>query len=213
MKILLDKIAKRYQDNWLFRDISYTFESGKKYAVLGANGSGKSTLLRMIAGMQQINSGTLTYILEEKQLPGEQLFRHISYCAPGMDLVEELSLAEFLQFHFTFKKIRQGFTVDSIIGLLDMKSARHKYLHEFSSGMKQRVKLAQAFFSDAAVLLLDEPCSNLDMEGVQLYQHWLERFTMHQLVIVASNDEREYPRIEHILNVKDYHTEGGKSRM
>ena len=58
--------------------------------------------------------------------------------------------------------------------------------------MKQRVKLAQAIFSDTPVLLLDEPCTNLDQQGVDQYTSWIDQYTKDRLVIVASNDVREY---------------------
>lgn len=204
MTISLNQVSKRYQKNWIFKGIDYTFEEGQQYAILGANGSGKSTLLRAVAGMQIINKGKISYNLQNKSIPAEQVYRHISYCAPGMDLIEELSLKEFLQFHFSFKKILPGYTIDQVIALTGMQNAAHKFIHEFSSGMKQRLKLAQAFFADTPVLLLDEPCSNLDLAGVDMYGQWLRDYTAARLVIVASNDEREYEGIDRLISVADY---------
>jgi len=205
MTILLNQVGKRYQRHWIFKGISYTFEAGRKYAILGANGSGKSTLLRIAGGMQQCSTGTLTYSHpSHTSVPAEQVYRHVSYCAPGMDMVEELSLTEFLTFHFTFKKILPGHSVASVIGLMGLSHAGNKFLHEFSSGMKQRVKLAQAFFSDSSLLLLDEPCSNLDLQGVAMYQQWLEAYSKDRTVIIASNDEREYTGITATISMQDY---------
>lgn len=204
MTISLSQVGKRYQSHWIFKGIDYTFEAGQQYAILGANGSGKSTLLRSVAGMQNINKGKIEYTLSGKKVTSEQIYRYISYCAPGMDLIEELSLKEFLQFHFSFKKILPGYTVDQVIALMGMQVSSHKFIHEFSSGMKQRVKLAQAFFSQTPVLLLDEPCSNLDTAGVDMYLLWLKNYTADRLVIVASNDEREYEGINRLITVADY---------
>ncbi len=206
MKISLDKVGKRYQSNWLFRNISFHFESGNRYALLGANGSGKSTLLRLIAGMQHANTGTISYEHRQKPLAAENVYAHISYCAPGMDLIEEMSLTEFLHFHFTFKQPKKGFDIETIIAASGLGPARHKFIHEYSSGMKQRVKLAQAFFSDTPVLLLDEPCTNLDTQGVALYQQWLDNYSAGQLVVIASNDEREYSGAQRTISVQDYHS-------
>ncbi len=97
-----------------------------------------------------------------------------------------------------------GCTVDQVIALTGMQNAARKFIHEFSSGMKQRVKLAQAFFADTPVLLLDEPCSNLDLAGVDMYLQWLRNYTSARLVIVASNDEREYEGINRLISVADY---------
>ena len=207
MTISLNQVGKRYQHHWVFKGVDYTFESGSHYALLGANGSGKSTLLRIIAGMQHANKGTLQYTLGGRNIAAEQVFKHISYCAPGMDLVEEMTIEELLHFHFTFKTIRPSFTVTAIIEQMGMQAAAQKFIHECSSGMKQRVKLAQAFFCDSPVLLLDEPCSNLDMQGVAMYSSWLNQYTDGRLVIIASNEEREYEGVppSHILSVQDYH--------
>src|SRR5688500_5858466 len=113
MKISLEQIGKRYQRHRIFKDISYTFSSPGAYALLGANGSGKSTLLRIIAGIQPPSIGKVKYELNGKDITVQQVFPHISFCAPGMEIVEELSLEEFLNFHFNFKKPVQGLTVSA----------------------------------------------------------------------------------------------------
>lgn len=204
MTISLNQVGKRYQQHWVFKGIDYTFEAGKQYAVLGINGSGKSTLLRIVAGMQHANKGTIEYLSEGKKTALEHIFSKVSYCAPGMDLIEEMSLSEFLTFHFTFKKMIPSFDVKSIMETMGMYAVRNKFIHEFSSGMKQRVKLAQAFFTDTPILLLDEPCSNLDTQGVDMYQLWLQKYTTDRLIIIASNDEREYTGVAATISIQDY---------
>jgi ABC-type multidrug transport system ATPase subunit len=205
MKISLENIGKRYRNHWIFRGISASFETGKRYALLGSNGSGKSTLLRIVAGMQQPSKGNLYYHDSSSTvIKPEKLYQLVAYCAPGMDLVEEFSLEEILRFHFSFKKIRPGVDVPQILSLMGLQQARDKMLHECSSGMKQRVKLAQAFFADTPVLLLDEPCSNLDAAGVEMYAAWLKSYSDNRIVVIASNDEREYPHAHQMLHVPDY---------
>lgn len=204
MTISLNQVGKRYQQHWVFKGLDYTFEAGKQYAILGANGSGKSTLLRILAGMQNANKGTIDYNLNNTKLNPDKLFSHVSFCAPGMDIIEEMSLKEFLIFHFTFKQIIKGFTVDKIIEAMGLQKVSHKFIHDFSSGMKQRVKLAQAFFTEAPFLLLDEPCSNLDLQGVATYQDWLKQYAVNRLVIIASNDEREYEGVSDLISMQDY---------
>lgn len=207
MTISLNQVGKRYRNHWIFKGVDYTFETGCQYALLGANGSGKSTLLRIIAGMQHANKGTLEYTAGTRKIEADKVFQQISYCAPGMDLVEEMTIEELLHFHFTFKAIRPSFTVVSVIEAMGMQQAAHKFIHECSSGMKQRVKLAQAFFCDSPILLLDEPCSNLDLQGVATYRQWLERYSDGRLVIIASNDEREYEGVPpaRTISIQDYH--------
>lgn len=204
MKIDLKQVGKRYRDNWVFKNVSLQFQKGKSYALLGANGSGKSTLLRIIAGIQNPNSGAVVHSLNQKSIEPEKVFKQISYCAPGMDIIDEMSLIEFLQFHFSFKKLLPNTSIELILNQLEMKSVENRFVHEFSSGMAQRVKLAQAFFADTPVLLLDEPCSNLDTQGVDLYKRWIKEYTQNRIVIIASNDEREYEFADEVIAIEDY---------
>lgn len=204
MTIYLSQIGKRYRDNWIFKAVDYTFEAGGKYALLGPNGSGKSTLLRIISGMQSPNRGTVTYRSDNRIIPSEKSFSLISYCAPGMELIEEMTLSEFLEFHFIFKKPLAGITPEAVIREMKLENASHKFIHEFSSGMKQRVKLAQAFFTATPLLLLDEPCSNLDTEGVDMYRRWMNAYGAQRTVLIASNDPREYEPVNQRLALEQY---------
>lgn len=200
MKISLEHISKKFQRHWIFKDINYSFAAPGTYALLGANGSGKSTLMRLIAGMQSPSKGKIHFEINDKEIEANRIFPCISYCAPGMELVEELTLREFLEFHFTFKKslpfsktnLEKRLSVADIITIIGLEVSADKPIADYSSGMKQRVKLAQAIFSDTPTLLLDEPCTNLDNEGVLQYREWIEQYAQNRLVIVASNDVREY---------------------
>ncbi|MCD6063014.1 MAG: transporter ATP-binding protein [Flavipsychrobacter sp.] len=204
MKISLDQISKRFQRHWIFKEISYEFSTPGAYAILGPNGSGKSTLLRIVAGMQAPSKGKLHHVMNGNALEQNQLFAHVSFCAPGMDIVEELTLREFLDFHFSFKKPLNGLTVKEIIHITGLQQSAEKPIGDYSSGMKQRVKLAQAVFSDTPLLLLDEPCSNLDQQGVEQYRSWIETYAQNRLVIVASNDLREYDFCKERIRIEDY---------
>ena len=193
MNITLEQVSKRFQKYWIFKNISYSFTSGNGYALLGNNGSGKSTLLRVIAGMQGASTGKVVYTDDAGTAIGTQhAFSSISFTAPGQEIVEELTMREFLEFHFSFKRPLPGLDVDAIIKLTGLQVAADKPISDYSSGMKQRVKLAQAIFSDTPILMLDEPCTNLDQAGVEQYREWMETYAKDRLVFVASNDVREY---------------------
>lgn len=205
MTISLENIGKRFQRYWIFKDVNYTFSQPGAYALLGPNGCGKSTLLRVIAGMQSPSNGKV-HVKDVNGQPVEisSIFKQASFCAPGMELVEELTLREFLNFHFSFKKPLNGLTTESIIDIIGLKNAADKQIGDYSSGMKQRVKLAQAIFADTPILLLDEPCTNLDQAGVEQYRGWMEQYAKNRLVIVASNDEREYFFCKEVIEVERY---------
>jgi ABC-type multidrug transport system ATPase subunit len=201
VRICLEGVGKRYRKQWVFRELTQEFDGPGRYAILGRNGAGKSTLLRLLGGLQSASEGKVTFEHHQKNIAANDIYRHVSLCAPGLELVEELTLRETLEFHFAFKSPLAGLTVPSIIELAGLQNAACKPLADFSSGMKQRVKLAQALFSDTAIVLLDEPCTNLDDAGVEQYNEWVSRFGNDRLVIVASNDEREYRFCEHRLEL------------
>lgn len=204
MKISLDSVSKRYQRHWVFRNIDGEIPAGSRMAILGQNGSGKSTLLRMLAGMQPPSSGTITHVHKDAAIAQAELFRHVTICAPGVELPEELSFEELLRFHFSFKDILPGYSIRRIIEETGLQKRRSVPIGDFSSGMRQRVKLAQALFSDTALLLLDEPCTNLDEAGVAQYIAWVERLTPGRTVVVASNDPREYSFCDTRIRISDY---------
>lgn len=205
MKISLQQVSKRFQKHWIFRNIDYSFSAPGAYALLGPNGCGKSTLLRVIAGMQSPSKGKLEFGERGgSSVPADRIYSNISFCAPGQELVEELTLHEFLDFHFSFKRPIAGLTVGSIIELTGLQNVAGKPIGDYSSGMKQRVKLAQAIFADTPVLLLDEPCTNLDQRGMEQYSSWIEQYGGDRLVIVASNDPREYFFCKEQLVLEDY---------
>jgi ABC-type multidrug transport system ATPase subunit len=192
MQISLSEAGKRFNRDWIFRKISYDFSSGNSYAITGPNGSGKSTLLQVIAGAMVTSEGQVSYKISGKKMDGEQVYKLLSIAAPYQELIEEMTLTEFLSFHGKFKPLLAGFTVARAIGEVNLSSAANRQIRYFSSGMKQRAKLAQAFFSDVPCLLLDEPCTNLDVEGIALYHRLVEQYTRDRLVIVSSNDVQEY---------------------
>ena len=209
MKIKLSNAGKRFNREWIFRRADLEFTSGSAYAITGPNGSGKSTLLQSVGGMLQLSEGAIQYAPDSnrdgnKQLAMEEAYRHTSFCAPYLDVIEEMTLKEFLQFHNQFKTFIAGFSVEKIIAVLGLEKAADKQIRYYSSGMKQRVKLAQAIFSDTAIILLDEPCSNLDDKGIQLYHSLIQDYCKDRLVIVCSNDPVEYGFCQTVLSVMDF---------
>lgn len=192
MQISLSETGKRFNRDWVFRNFTYQFHSSGTYAITGPNGSGKSTLLQVIAGAVAPSEGSVSYKTGNKNVEADNLFQYLSVAAPYQELIEEMTLNEFLRFHKTFKPLLNSISVKNISSMINLEDASNKQIRYFSSGMKQRVKLAQAFFSDTPVLLLDEPCTNLDEDGIRLYHLLIESYTKNRIVIVSSNDAGEY---------------------
>lgn len=200
MKITLIDAGKRFNREWIFRHLSYEFSTGHSYAIIGPNGSGKSTLLQSIAGAIGISEGSIDY----QNIPPDQTFQHLSLAAPYLQVIEEMTVTEFLHFHAAFKPFLPGTTIAEIIRRMGLEAAAHKQIRFYSSGMKQRVRLAQALFSDTPVVLLDEPCTNLDADGIGLYSRLIHEYTTGRLVIVSSNDAQEYEFCRERVEIMEY---------
>lgn len=204
MTISLSDAGKRYNRDWIFRHCTYQFESGTSYAITGPNGSGKSTLLQVVGGALMLSEGRIEYRTKNKELKNEEVFQHVSFCAPYLEVVEEMTVREFFEFHTGFKSLLPGSTITSIIKEVGLEKAMNKQIRYYSSGMKQRVKLAQCIFSDSAIVLLDEPCTNLDAAGIELYHSLIASYCKDRLVVVSSNDEVEYGFCNSIINISNY---------
>ena len=204
MTIALSDTGKRFNREWIFRNLTYTFHVGKSYAITGPNGSGKSTLLQAIAGALTTSAGKIQYTLQGNILEPEKAFRHLSIAAPYLELIEEMTALEFFSFHEKFKPLLPGIDIQVILDEVGLGLAANKQIRFYSSGMKQRLKLAQAIFSDTQVVLLDEPCTNLDVGGIKIYQELVRRFAVHRLIIVSSNDPQEYGMCREEIRIMEY---------
>jgi ABC-type multidrug transport system ATPase subunit len=203
MQIKLSDAGKRFNREWIFRNTDLEFNTGNAYAITGPNGSGKSTLLQIIGGMLLLSEGSIRFLKGNAVIPEEKIYQHISFCAPYLDVIEEMTLWEFFKFHSKFKKIIAGYNAERIIEKLELSKARQKQIRNFSSGMKQRVKLGQAFFSDTPILLLDEPCTNLDADGIELYHQLIIDHCQQRIVFVSSNDIAEYSFCNQNINMAE----------
>lgn len=206
MHISLNNVGKRFNREWIFRHCSYEFAAGKTYAITGSNGSGKSTLLQVISGSLTHNEGKIacrdTGSSIEHPVSEAEIYQRIAIAAPYLELVEEMSAKEMLDFHAGFKQLI--LPIAEILQIVGLEKATHKQIRYYSSGMKQRLKLAQAFFSNTPVLLLDEPTTNLDADGIALYHTLIDNYTAGRLVIVSSNDTQEYDFCGKVIKIGDY---------
>ncbi|KAA9326031.1 ABC transporter ATP-binding protein [Adhaeribacter soli] len=204
MQVKLSALGKRYNFEWIFRNLDYEFSAGNIYAVLGHNGSGKSTLINTISGFLLPSEGQLSFSHQNATIPVEEIYRYLSYAAPYLETVEEFTLTEILEFHTRFKQLRQ-ISVPELIDRMRLQKSRDKYVKDFSSGMKQRLKLGLAIYTEAPLLLLDEPTTNLDQEGIDWYLEHLHQNKQDRLIIIGSNISHEYSFADERLHITDYH--------
>ena len=229
MTISLSDVSKRFNRDWIFRNFNFTFTSEHSYAITGPNGSGKSTLLQVIGGAIGISEGEIAYRAESEpgrkaggsrirnsedtngdqasgieNIAADHAYKYISFAAPYLEVIEEMTAVEFLDFHRKFKPLLSNCSIQQILTTVGLENASNKQIRYYSSGMKQRIKLAQAIFSDTPVVLLDEPCTNLDAQGVELYHQLVRDYCVGRLIIVSSNDLQEYGFCEERISILDY---------
>ena len=205
MQIQFSAASKRFNKEWIFSNLNFSFVTGQHYALIGNNGSGKSTLLQVIAGYIGLTKGQVNWMDNEGQsIDSSKIYQHISIAAPYLELVEEFTALEQIAFHQQFKPLQTNLNPIDLLEKTGLIKSADKQIRNFSSGMKQRLKLALAIFDQAPVLLLDEPCSNLDQEGIQTYHQLMQAYAMHKLIIVASNDPQEYQFCNQQLALSDF---------
>lgn len=204
MNIQLENISKRYGFEWIFKQVNFQFEAEKKYAIVGPNGSGKSTLLKIISGGLVPTSGQVNFsIVHQRTTNLEQASNEIAYAAPYISLIDDFSLEEMYSFHASFKKMKVN-SLQEFLEIIELVPHQKKYIKNFSSGMRQRLKLGFAFLTESQTLLLDEPTSNFDTKAIDWYLQLIEKYTTDRLVIIGSNQEYEYSFCADKLAVSDY---------
>ncbi|TBO41556.1 ABC transporter ATP-binding protein [Pedobacter kyonggii] len=203
MNITLQNVGRRFNKEWIFRNLSTEFTSGNSYAILGPNGSGKSTLLSVLTGSLSPSEGEISFS-DTKEISVENIYKYISLAAPYLELVETFTLKESIDFHFKFKNFAPGLDSKKLITILGLEKAANKEIKYFSSGMKQRTKLALACCTDTPILFLDEPTSNLDVQGINWYRELIENFGKDRLTIIGSNQIQEYNFCTNQIQISDY---------
>lgn len=201
MQITLQDIGKKYSSaNWIFRGVDLDIMSGERLALTGNNGSGKSTLLQIIGGSLQASRGQIQYLNSHGKIvsPAVDTF---SYCAPYLELVNDFTVKEQVEFHFKFRKLKGCNDLGELLDVINLTGHEYKFVKNLSSGMRQRLKLGLAFYAACDAILLDEPTTNLDEKGFEWYDQQLNLIEKKITIIIASNQKYEYQRCEKIFNL------------
>jgi ABC-2 type transport system ATP-binding protein len=202
LQIRLSQTGKKFRNQWVFRNLDLLIEPGKRHVIVGGNGSGKSTLLLMLSGYLSPTQGSITWTNNNQPVAADTLYRHISMASPAMELVEEFTLEEMIGFHKQFKALEHIANGKNPAEMFGLKVQNRTTIGQFSSGMKQRLKLLLAMLSKTDLLLLDEPCTNLDAAGVRWYQELLAWCSGKTTVVIASNHKQEeYPQYDHMISL------------
>jgi len=202
MEILLDQVGKRFNFNWIFNNVDLRIASGEHKAITGSNGSGKSTMLQILGGAQVPSTGKIRWKLNGEGISDELVYQFISIASPYLELIEDFTLKEHIDFHFSVKQPIKGLDTELIISRTGLKHVLNRRVSYFSSGMKQRLKLALAIMSDTPLLLLDEPLSNLDKKAASWNADLIHEYGTGRTIIVCSNSQQdEYAFCTSVLNM------------
>jgi len=201
--IQAENLGRKFNRQWIFRQLHFRLESGQSYTFVGPNGSGKSTLLQVVAGIMPATEGRVQYQHQGKTVSPDLFFRSLVMAAPYLELIEELTLAELIRFHVRFKPFRPDISAKDGAEIMGLSGSSYKAIKYFSSGMKQRLKLGLAFFSDTPVLMLDEPTTNLDAQGFDWYQNHVLEYSRDRLLIICSNQPQEYAFCRNLIDLRD----------
>ena len=207
MKITLEDTGKKYKREWIFRNLSLEIKSPSSYVISGSNGSGKSTLLKTISGFETPSEGTIIYQNDKLKhvVSPELIYKQVSYAAPYIDVFDEYTIQELFNFYCQLKPLKNGIDYKEFISIIELEKAKEKAIKNFSSGMKQRVKLGLAILSDCPILLLDEPTSNLDKNAIHWYQNLIKNNLENRIVLVASNNQKDESFFcEKEVNIEEY---------
>jgi len=204
MEINLTGIGKRFRKEWIFRNVDLSFTSSKRYALVGHNGSGKSTLLQLIATIAIPTEGEILYRLDKAPLTTDKTTSLISFSSPYQELIEEFTGLEMVDFHFRFRSQVLPTSSQQFLQAIGLGSSATKQIKFFSSGMKQRLRLALCVYTQANVYLLDEPTTNLDQQGAGWYAQLISQLPANKIVIISSNIENEFKMCDVVINIADY---------
>ena len=191
VSIHINNLGKKFVNEWIFKDVTLTIPPSEKLVILGANGSGKSTLLQSISSFLIPTKGEVVWKNKNQTIEDDAIYKHLSMASPYMELIEDFTLIETIEHQAKFKPFVNNLSTTEVIKLMQLDHASEKYVKNYSSGMRQRVKLGLAILADCPVLLLDEPCSNLDANAIAWYQTMIAEFAKDKTIIVCSNAVKE----------------------
>jgi len=197
-------IGKHYGETLLFKNISFQLNRGDVLAVAGWNGSGKSTLLRIIAGLVKPSAGQVEMFFNKEPIPRESRRGFVGMVAPALSLYDELTGLENMEFFCRVRGVacHRNNCLD-IIDRVGLTEHATKMCRDYSSGLKQRLKLAQALLHKPPLLLLDEPGCNLDSQGIKVVEEIISNQRQLGMTVIASNEKREVGYAGKVVNLSE----------
>lgn len=201
IQLQADSLTKRYGKKSVLNGISFSYE-GTILGIAGANGSGKTTLLKCLTGLLKPSSGTVTWQIEGEIVNQADLKSHLGYAAPYIQLYEELTVSENLQFLSDLGNHAGPSDLIDLLKKFDADDFAQSLFGNLSTGQQQRIKLAASAVKDPSILILDEPGSNLDEQGRKMVEHMVHEYAEKgKMTIIASNQANELKLCNKIIDL------------
>ena len=182
--------TKRFKDKTVFENISLNFEKGKSYGFIGYNGCGKSVFFKTICGFSRLTEG-------EVICNGKVIGRDMDFIQDAGVVIET---PEFINDYSGFKNLKLLAQVQNKIGdkeiletlgMVGLSNDKDKKVTKYSLGMKQKLRLAQAFMEKPKILILDEPMNGLDKKSVLVVRRILNRFVNNGGTVLMTSHNAE----------------------
>ncbi|MCS7230039.1 MAG: ABC transporter ATP-binding protein [Candidatus Kryptonium sp.] len=203
-KLIGKDIRKNFGRLLVFDSVNFELGIGSSLAIAGRNGSGKSTLVKIIAGLLSPSSGEVIYQIDGKKIDKLEWFKYVGFVAPYLQLYDEFTGYENIEILAKIRGLRNyKEKINEVLELVNLYSRRNDLVRGYSSGMKQRLKYACALLHEPMVLILDEPTSNLDSEGVEMVWALAEKQKKKGILIVATNEPEELQMCDDVVNLDE----------
>ena len=188
--ITLYNVSKRIKGQEILQNISIEMEEGKCYGFIGNNGCGKTMLLRAVCGYMNIDSGTIT--INDKQIGRDiDFIRNAGIIIGETQFINSMSGFDNLKILAEIQKKIGDKEIYDVLKQMGLYENRDKKVRKYSLGMKQRLRLAQAFMENPDILVLDEPFNALDKDTVVDVQKKIENEkNKGKTILLTSHDER-----------------------
>lgn len=198
----VENLSKRFGSRRVFSDLSFELATGQSLSITGRNGSGKTTLLMLLLGLYHATQGRVSYSCDTAPLPEGAVRAGTALVSPYLNLYDQLTGEENLVFFATLSGINlSGKRIDELLTTVGLEGRGVDPVGSYSSGMQQRLKYAVALLKEPAFLFLDEPTSNLDVDGKQLVRQLVESRRRNSIVVIATNEEEDYSLTDGLIRL------------
>jgi len=198
----ITNLRKEFDLRPVLKNLNISLKEGDSLAITGRNGSGKSTLIKILASILFQTSGEVALAVNGKSVEKDNFYKYTGLVSPYLNLYDEFTGYENLKFVTDIRGLPEN-SIDRVLDRVGLFDRRHDLLKIYSSGMKQRLKIAFSIIHNPVILLLDEPTSNLDSEGIRLVDKIAEEYKSNHILVIATNDEHERTLCEKELNLNN----------